>query len=38
MRTKLRRIDELFKKKRDREGDSDFLLPSEIQKHLEDEI
>lgn len=38
MKTKLRRIDELFKKKRDREGDQDILLPSEISKHFEDEI
>ena len=30
MKTKLRRIDELFKKKRDREIDRDLLLPNEI--------
>jgi hypothetical protein len=30
MKTKLRRIDELFKKKRDREVDKEMFLPNEI--------
>ena len=38
MRTKLRRIEELFKKKRDREFNQDILLPNEIEKHFSDEI